>query len=91
MLPQWSCKSSWATPWKLFYGEEPVHADTVVPEQLKQIIGHQLGLMADELVGNDEQPTRKQADKRARKQGEELTQHTEALQKAARKHGSTPY
>ena len=77
--------------WNMFYGEAPVQSNTIVPAQLKQIIGHQLRLMADELIGNDEHSIREKAEKRARTQADELTKHTQDLERAARKQMAMPY
>ena len=71
--------------WKSFYGEEEVKGTTVVPLQLKEIMVHQLGLLSDDLGGNQLEAIRKQSDKRARDLCEEIVRHTAQLERAARR------
>ena len=77
--------------WKTIYGEAKEETSTIVPEQLKQIITHQLKVLADEIDGNELEPVRTKADKRAMTQGEELVKHTQDLERAARRTAMAPY
>ena len=79
------------TVWKAPYGEAAVQTNTIVPEQLKKIIAHQLDLMREKINGDDTVEARRKAEKRAKTQYEELTRHTRELEKKARRTAAKPY